>query len=576
MIFKKVAALADNRFAYAVFLPLLSFVAALHKMVYQTTDDQSMRLILEGAAFSPKEPSEYVIFINILSSRLLKFLYSSFDGVYWYDLFLYLLLFIGSCAVASCAFVKNERKLLKALITAFLFISFRLAFNQAQFTVVSGILACGGVLLLTRAVFAPLSGKEIAAHMICIPVLLFLSAQLRLDMMLLSLLTGGILSLVLLKNVRISAKNAALGFAVLIALAASFKAEAFHKAEYAALPLPFDPLAYNAAKSEILDKAIFNESGIRYEPFVQKALPLLKANGWTRNDLMLFLNWGFTATDFFDYANVKKIAANVAPVLQGEWYQRIALFFKDLPVGGRYMHFLILLLLLFTGQKETRKKILCAHALFLSVFLAFSPFFKPFPLRVYFSLNLLEFIFLTRLLKNDFGFDKAEQNLSTIIEKLRKYVPRRFLPADCAGLAVLLTFYSVLSFYPKYASDVKTAYRSYDRLSVPDEADVRYVLSYALFRGSALPFRPVKPDLSRALLGPGWTVITPSFQKQIGGDFYRKVAEGKIRYLDIFSPSPFEQTERFLKTHYGKACDMNYLKRRRGKAETISSTIECR
>lgn len=572
---KKFLTLLNVRAFYTFFLPFIAMLSALHNVFYQSNDDQAMRLILEGRLFSPKEPSEYVIFINVIYARFLKYLYNNFGNFFWYDISFYALIFTSSCVIAYLLFVKNEKTALKILISVFLFISFRLAFNQIQFSIVAGMLACSAVVSLIRLLFYAPSRKETIFSLFYIPAALLLSSLVRIEMTGLTLLTGGALCLVLIKRLHFSKTLFLTAFSVATGLLAVAGAYSYHRAEYGALNMPFNPLLYNETKSRILDKAIFNESEIQAEPYLKAAEPVLAKNGWSRNDLELFLNWGFTARGFFDLNGIRKIADNVAPLLQGSLKERLKPFFDGLSSCERYLHLIVLLMLLFTKEKSVRVKIVAAHLIFLCVFLGLAPFFKPVPVRVYFSLNLLEFCFLAFLVRDDFRLSNAAELLNGI----KAFIGLRadFSEKEYARILFALLIGSVVYLYPKYVHDIKISYRLYKRASLPQTSDILFIPNYYLFRGSVLPFRPLKKGIENILIGPGWTVATPTFQKQFDGEYYELLLSGKIRFLDFYHSRPYFAIERFWKEHYGKNCRIEIPETRNTPDDPIITTyIDCR
>lgn len=548
---KKIPAFFDRRLFYALCLPVVAMISALYNVFYQTNDDQAMRLILEGALFSPEEPSEYVIFINIIYARFLKYLYEHFENFFWYDFFFYILTFISSCTIAYSLFVKNEKAALKILVTIFLFVSFRTAFNQIQFSIVAGISACSATVVLIRLLFFPLSKKETVFGLCYIPVALFLSSLVRPEMTGLTLFTGGALCLVSIGRIRFSKTFFATVLSVTAGMAAVTGAYCHHRAEYAKVR-PFDPLRYNDTKSRILDKAVFHESRVKAEPYLEAAEPVLAENGWSRNDLELFLNRGFTGRGFFDQENIQRVADAVAPVLQGGFKERYKLFFDDLPSCERYLHLIVLLMILFSKGKGVRFRMAAAHLIFLSVFLGLTAFFKPLPVRVYFSLNLLEFCFLVFLTGNDFGISNATETLN----RLKSFTGIGFSGRKCARILFAFLIGFVIWLYPAYVPYANVFYDFYKNAELPQTPDVPFVPSYYQLRGSILPFRPFKAGVGNFLLAHSWTAATPAFQKQIDGDFYGLLMSGKVRFLDFYNhpTRAYHLIEQFWKEHYGKDC----------------------
>lgn len=105
---------------------------------YDTNDDIGMMLIVSGVGSG--EPSEYLVFTNILIGKLLKQLYIHNPDFNWYTLYLYLLHFIAMVVVGySLLLHKNNRfTLVKFLLLFFFFeltILMRLQFTSTAMVV---------------------------------------------------------------------------------------------------------------------------------------------------------------------------------------------------------------------------------------------------------------------------------------------------------------------------------------------------------------------------------------------------------------------------------------------------------
>ncbi|MBL3601025.1 MAG: hypothetical protein JMN25_14365, partial [gamma proteobacterium endosymbiont of Lamellibrachia anaximandri] len=116
---------------------------------YMTNDDISMRLNASGKYFAyDYEPNEYLLFINYLYGVVLKWLYSHYPTVHWYDL-----LFTALNTIAMIVFMvvsqgRHHSYQIKLALFFFSLAFFPILFYQPQFTVTAVFLASSGLLVL--------------------------------------------------------------------------------------------------------------------------------------------------------------------------------------------------------------------------------------------------------------------------------------------------------------------------------------------------------------------------------------------------------------------------------------------
>lgn len=115
---------------------------------YETNDDVIMMFISSGTLTN--NPSEYLVFINIIIGKLLKFLYNTFPTLNWYSYFMVFIHFISSTVILISYVYKKER--LKIEIVAFMMVLYMgfvsLFLVKLQFTSTAFVCGIAGLLLL--------------------------------------------------------------------------------------------------------------------------------------------------------------------------------------------------------------------------------------------------------------------------------------------------------------------------------------------------------------------------------------------------------------------------------------------
>ncbi|MDR1656446.1 MAG: hypothetical protein LBT47_02670 [Deltaproteobacteria bacterium] len=130
----------------AMFLCWLAAVI-LPGPIYMVSDDCVIRGRIEGKLINGLPASEFAEFLTISGGRLLRFLYDSFPGFYWYDLLWYAFLSISVFAIVYILSEKPAEDDVKyKIFVAFgLPIIFSVAFIALQFTIVAGFLTISAV-----------------------------------------------------------------------------------------------------------------------------------------------------------------------------------------------------------------------------------------------------------------------------------------------------------------------------------------------------------------------------------------------------------------------------------------------
>lgn len=137
-------------FSVAVHTILFIIAYLLFTPYYQTNDDVGMMMYIRGIATLNNQPTEHVLFINIVLSKFLKYLTiiigREFDI---YTSFLLLVLFFSHCMLGFIYFEQFRKSHHLLLYVIFFLIFGFYSIISLQFTVIASIVGFTGWLLIT-------------------------------------------------------------------------------------------------------------------------------------------------------------------------------------------------------------------------------------------------------------------------------------------------------------------------------------------------------------------------------------------------------------------------------------------
>lgn len=299
--------------AAAVNLLLFAAAFALGIPGYETNDDVFMMMIASGQMTG--EPSEYLVFSNVLIGQALQSLYEFDDTFNWYSAYLYA---THAVALTGLLFALLWHRLSRFALIAFLlvFIGFELRLLLAvQFTSTAVIAGTCGVLLTFCA--ATSSGRWSYIAPLLGGGLIVLSAMIREQSFYLAALLMFPLAaheIWRLRSWRIPASLA-------LSAAVAFAAITYNQQLYARAPEWKQYLQYNALRSRLHDYPLLE--GERHSE-------IFKEVGWSANDIAMFRIWFFADAEQYSRRNLKKIVDQLAPgeTRRNEWstflFERLA------------------------------------------------------------------------------------------------------------------------------------------------------------------------------------------------------------------------------------------------------------
>ncbi|MFY8000601.1 MAG: hypothetical protein ACOVSW_18555 [Candidatus Kapaibacteriota bacterium] len=133
--------------AFGVNAILFALMYTFFKPEFNTGDDKAMMLLAAGKLIA-LEPTEYLIFINILLGHLLKGLYTIFPHISWYPLLLITGLFAGYTAMLYAILKRRANYGVVALYASAFAIIGGYMLLELQFTMTATVLGFGGIALL--------------------------------------------------------------------------------------------------------------------------------------------------------------------------------------------------------------------------------------------------------------------------------------------------------------------------------------------------------------------------------------------------------------------------------------------
>jgi len=136
-----VLAVVGNLLLYAVIYSTLT-------PFYLTNDDVSMSMISSGIGIGISDyAGQYLEFINVILSYILKLLYTIWPNVSWYGLFEIMCLIV-STSIITFSIASNRNALFATISTITFFILIPFFAVNLQFTIISAMLAIAGSAIL--------------------------------------------------------------------------------------------------------------------------------------------------------------------------------------------------------------------------------------------------------------------------------------------------------------------------------------------------------------------------------------------------------------------------------------------
>lgn len=571
--------LTFNRYLYAFFISVIPFLLSLiTKPTYNTNDDVAMRMFAEGIIDPTAGASEYLLFINVIYGRFLKFLYMNFQGLPWYDVCFAALLLISFFVIAYCLWKPTANNLYKYVCTAFLGLFFFTCFSQLQFSIVASVMAISGVILaLNTAIERPKSLLGYMPITFYIIFSLFMSAQIRFYSMLVMGLFAAVLGLFFLNKKFFTKRFFYICFVMLLGLAISYSGECYNKKVYETNPEANKALEYNFYRSELNDKSYVYRENLKAEDLAERIKTDLNKIGWTTNDYLMINYWNLTGNGFYSIDNMHKLYDAVVKQVQPKLLS--ANVFENLikntfryALSKKFNFLLIIVLGLVFFNRRYWQSLVPFHLVFCFLLALISVLFREAPFRVYYPLNFLEF---SLLLLKAHQLNLLDSVTHFYKDKVRFLINGRKFNYDfkltygfiifCVVSLIIFNNYSKIQKpFLKENKITTTKYKEY--MKVPFKADSVYIVAPTPLYFTLLPYNLKTIDWNNKI-SYGWIIALDVYQKKLANmklnqDFWLKVCNDKnIYFLEALNPEVLGKmpARTFIKEHYGLNAKYNIV-----------------
>jgi hypothetical protein len=527
------SAAEDNKLIASIILNMLlfSFFFLFFTPKFESNDDVSMMSIASG--YFLEEPNEFLIFINIIIGKLMKYLYTIMPIYNWYVILFYSLQFF-SMVVIFYVVLKHRGVVYNYLLYIAFFIFMVIPFLALlQFTTTAFLAGSSGMLLLISLNDGSQSNRS------WIPVsagifLVVVSGLLRVNILFLVLL----LFAPFLMSIIIKTRSVLNIIPIIIAAALFLGAVYYNNISY------YNENAhwryyqdYNALRAQLTDYP--------YYAWDENTSKIYEDVGWSENDVAMFRSWSFADEDIFSLEDLTYIVSNISPSRGVN--ETLITFNKSMSYIGRtrllFAGAFFIFALSFTRREE--KLILIATVLMAIAASMYFSYYGRLPFRIIFPLvytvGLVSLYYLTMC-----------HNI--IIYKVK------ILSSQKAFLFAISAIY-IISVIPFFAINARSSASNKDR---QDEMNIiLYELSsqeyiYARWAG-VLNTQPIPTfytnsgrDLKQFAVG-GWIVPSPHHRVILAKYSIENVYYALLRenVLLIARPEVLGLLERFMNENYG-------------------------
>lgn len=325
---------------------------------FQTNDDIA---IMEFAAgMRTGQPSEYLIYINVIIGKLLSFLYLNFPFVNWYPIFFYLIHFISMTIILYC-FLLNKKNIYGVLIFLLVFSFLELyLLTNLQFTTTAFIAGLAGFILLIT--YLDEKGKKFYPAMIISILLLTVSGLIRRSTFYLLLVLCAVIF-----GLKFLEKKSWKIPVILIIIVLLFGLFNLLNDGYYRRDENWDfYLEYNNKVAKINSYPYFAHS--------ENNKNVYDSVGWSSNDVTMFRTWFFCDPDVYSIENLDQVVSDIR-VTRGikETFATLeeSFFRLDLRIKWFTGFFLIIAILLLRRDKNKYVFSIIFSSFIVSIYLSY-------------------------------------------------------------------------------------------------------------------------------------------------------------------------------------------------------------
>jgi hypothetical protein len=506
------------------------FFLFLHP-TFETNDDVGMMLTASGTRTG--EPSEYLIYTNVIIGKILKVMYRQSPGFNWYSFYLYLAHFFAM--VIGCYSVLRMRWNWLSIIqygVVFIFFEYSLLMNL-QFTSTAFSLALSGLCLLIASL--GVNDKKTWYAVAISALLLGTAALIRDQAMYLVLLLAAPFLVFRYIETRTPKIPIFMGLSLLLVAASVLYNDAYYSKD----PQWKEYWAHKKLRGQLLGypKLAYNE----------RTASVFTGIGWSQNDFLMF-----RTRFFFDenlYSKEKLAFINRRLTNQRSFKETLSVLWSSiLPHGVLLLVTTMYLFLSFIFIHKSQKKYLYSifgTAVFICVYLSYS---ARLPYRLF--VPILLFVNMMTLWLN------ARSPLKTRLSGKGSLI---IVVIVCIFTCyLLLTHVSTLGQWSKYNQFNQSRFKRLLQ-ELPSGKDKLYIIwgGGGLLIQFTAPYSDLSEYRNLNLLSSGWMIHSPlnkTMLARFGVDHvYKSFNENNNVYLMMNNhPTYKDMFGRFMMEHYGE------------------------
>ena len=285
--------------ATVICVALFAVFFTLAEPRFDTNDDPGMMFLVQGSDFH--EPTEHMVFTNVVIGSTLEWLYSVSSSVNWYSVYLYAL---HGVAMAALFVALTRKKRIWCGLVAFLVFSlgFELYFlMNLQFTTTAAVVTLSGLLLILHGTSADKRWRVPVMGCLLVVIGGLVRVQAMYPIVLLSV---PLFAFTIFRERRWRGPLLVVVAVVLSIGASAFDDWYYHKdAEWR------EYVEYNDARAA-LEIQLYTAS----ETAIAGALPSVE---WSRNDLRAFQMWFFVDSTVYSKGQLRLLASSLSRLNTG-------------------------------------------------------------------------------------------------------------------------------------------------------------------------------------------------------------------------------------------------------------------
>jgi len=521
----------SNSFKYFIFPLLINiilfalfFFFATPK--YQTNDDNAMEAIASGLRTG--QPSEYLIFINVLIGKLLVFLYSNYPALNWYPILFYLIHFISMTIILHCLLSKkNYTYGLAFYLLIFVFFELFLLANL-QFTTTAFISGISGIILFLTYIDS--KGFKLYFVMSSSIILLILAGLIRHNVLYLVL---GISSVViLLKFIKKPKLKIPVFIIILIVLFTTFYQ--YNNYYYNKDPQWKFYMEYDNLRHKIIGypRFIFNSS----------TKDVYNAVGWSENDVSMIMSWFYNDLEIYPKEKLQYVVDNIKSKINiKETFKNLKNAYMDLDLKMRLFtaFFLIIMILEIIRRRNKYLYLILVPSFLISLYFSY---LGRLPDRVFIPI-ILSVILISIFFIEPFSF-RGMSNTKKIVIKI-------------TTLAICIFIVAAIFISTSYESQInKLNQKKFEtEINKMIEKNKIYFIWIATLQDRSILFNASDHFKNLKSICQGWIIHSPIYNEILDkysiNNIYKDIAERSDIYV-ITKASRADFYCRFMSEHYGE------------------------